>query len=92
MARNAQTALLSRLGKPRWLRGIGIAAGAVPKLRVDVEYSNPEVRASVPRTIDGVAIEVRVVGKITAAPARPAGSVPGRYDRDLLAKLDKSGR
>jgi hypothetical protein len=41
---------------------------------------------------EGVDVEVRVVGAISAAPARPAGSVAGRYDRDLLAELEKSGR
>ncbi|MEO8284326.1 MAG: hypothetical protein ABI568_13160 [Pseudarthrobacter sp.] len=62
----AKTTLKSRIGRPEWLRGIGIAADpdGTPYVKVNVAALTPEVREAVPEEIDGVLIRVETVGDI----------------------------
>ena len=67
-AREAKSVLKATLGKPEWLRGIGIGSdpsgGAV--VRVNVVDDTDEVRKAVPVSVNGVAVEIHVVGDAKA--------------------------
>jgi len=66
----AKATLKSQLGRPEWLRGIGIAAEPDGKLylKVNVAALTPDVRAAVPETLDDVSVRIEVVGDIKAMP------------------------
>lgn len=70
-ANAAKAALKSRLGRPPWLRGIGIGADPDGGLHVKVNVAalTPEVRESVPETLDGVPVRLEAVGEVNAMPS-----------------------
>jgi len=67
-ARQVKALLKERLGKPDWLRGIGIgndsAHGFV--VRVNVDALTDEIRKSVPALIESVQIEIQATGEAQA--------------------------
>jgi hypothetical protein len=67
----AKATLKAQLGRPDWLRGIGIAADPEgnPYVKVNVAALTAEVQAAVPKSIDGVTIELEPVGDIKAMPS-----------------------
>lgn len=68
MALFAKVELQKKLGKPDWLRGIGIGQGrsGVYTVRVNVDKLTPEVARHLPREMFGVMVDVREVGEIKA--------------------------
>ncbi len=61
----AKEALKERLGRPSWLRGVGIGGRAGDYcVKVNVASVTDEVRASIPSTIRGVPVIVEAVGQI----------------------------
>lgn len=73
-ARKAKASLKASLGKPGWLRGLGIGSdpsgGAV--VRVNVATLTDEVRQAVPTSMNGVSVEIHVVGDAEAQSVRRA--------------------
>ena len=61
----AKEALKARLGRPPWLRGVGIGGRSGDYcLKVNVSSVTDEVRNSIPTTIGGVPVVVEAVGQI----------------------------
>jgi hypothetical protein len=61
----AKLVLRAKLGRPSWLRGIGL--GGEPGdycIKVNVAELTNEVRASLPKTVDGVPVQVEAVGTL----------------------------
>jgi hypothetical protein len=67
-ARNAKTVLRQRLGRPPWLRGVGIAVDAEGShyVKLLVAKVTDEVRAAVPATIAGVPVVTEEGGEFYA--------------------------
>lgn len=66
-ATKAKEVLRSAMGRPRWLRGVGIGKdhkGYFVKVNVDV--ITPELRQDIPRDVDGVRVWLDAVGDILA--------------------------
>ena len=65
-AKTAKGLLRERLGRPAWLRGIGI--GLLPEgsffVQVNVEQATPDVLQAIPDKVQGVQVRVEAVGKI----------------------------
>lgn len=67
-ASDAKTTVRARLGRPTWLRGVGIGRdddGHFVKINVDVV--TPEVERAVPSEVSGVRVRVEAVGDISAS-------------------------
>lgn len=64
----AKATLKAQLGRPEWLRGIGIAADPEGSLyvKVNVAVLTAEAQAAVPESIDGVPVRLEAVGDIKA--------------------------
>jgi hypothetical protein len=63
----AKSVLRSMLGRPAWLRGVGVGfdeAGSF--IKVNIGESTPDVLARIPREVDGVRVHVEAVGEIVA--------------------------
>lgn len=66
-ATGAKVALRSQLGRPEWLRGIGV--GVDPDgyfVKVNVAAISADVKKQVPPQIGAVRVRVEAVGEITA--------------------------
>lgn len=65
-ALKAKAALKEKLGRPEWLRGIGISyeIGVGHYIKVNVREEQPDM--TVPCSIDGVTVRTEVVGEIVA--------------------------
>jgi len=65
-ATQAKAELRTRLGRPAWLRGIGIGSGpdGSPVLQVNVAEATAEIRALVPGAVNGVPVRLEDVGDI----------------------------
>jgi len=66
-AQQAKAVLKERIGRPSWLRGIGI--GGEPGdycVKVNVSALTDEVRAVVPSAVGGVRVVIDAVGTIRA--------------------------
>lgn len=61
--RGVQLSLKERLGRPEWLRGIGLSRDSV---EVRVKEITPEIKALIPDMIAGVPINIEAVGDIVA--------------------------
>ena len=62
----AKATLRSNLGRPEWLRGVGIGKDDTGYcIKVNVASITADVEASIPREIDGVPVHVEVVGDIS---------------------------
>jgi hypothetical protein len=62
----AKARLRDRLGRPAWLRGIGIGAdeNGSPVVQVNVSELTAEVRAAIPSEVGGVPVRVDAIGEI----------------------------
>ena len=62
----AKAALRERIGRPEWLRGIGIGAGENGSLVIQVNVSEvtAEVQSQVPSEVNGVPVRIEAVGEI----------------------------
>lgn len=66
-AREAKKELFGLLKAKSWLRGIGLTkVRGKPALRVNVKAMTRQVRASIPRTVQGVQVTVAAIGDIHA--------------------------
>lgn len=66
-AATAKLALRSKLGRPDWLRGVGIGLDQNGHfIKVNVAEITPDVRERVPREVCGVPVQVEEVGEIVA--------------------------
>ncbi len=66
-ATHAKATLRSRLGRPDWLRGVGISRDERGHLvKVNVAEITPEVLLRIPDVLEGVRIQVEPVGEIVA--------------------------
>jgi hypothetical protein len=66
-AATAKAALKSKIGRPGWLRGIGIALDDEGHfVKVNVAEITTEVCEKVPRDVEGVRVELEAVGEILA--------------------------
>jgi len=67
-AEHAQQILGARLARPQWLRGIGITFDDEGShlLKVNVQEITDEVRSIIPFIIEGVPVNLCVVGTIVA--------------------------
>lgn len=64
--RAARGVLKDRLGRPSWLRGVGVGQDSGRYvILVNVAKLTAEVRAAVPDSVQGVPVVVRTVGDIT---------------------------
>lgn len=67
-AHSAKATLQSRLGRRTWLRGIGVTGGpGGHHIRVNVDAMTDDARSAIPDFVNGVAVEVAVVGNIRSA-------------------------
>ncbi len=69
-ALKAKNALRSQLGRPTWLRGVGVGFddnGCLVKVNVD--EITPEVLDQLPHEVSGVRVEVEAVGEVVAQSA-----------------------
>lgn len=67
-ALEAKTRLRERLGRPPWLRGIGVAEepGKGFVVQVNVDAVSADVRAAVPERLRGVPVRTEQVGRVRA--------------------------
>ena len=66
-AAKAKETLRSAMGRPRWLRGVGLGQDRHGYfVRVNVDAITPELREDIPREVDGVRVWLEAVGDITA--------------------------
>lgn len=71
-AARAKSELRLRLGRPRWLRGVGIGRDAEGHfVKVNVAEMTLEVMALLPHDVSGVRIRVEVVGDVVAQSFKP---------------------
>ncbi|MDC0746548.1 hypothetical protein [Polyangium mundeleinium] len=64
-AAKAKAALRAQLGRPEWLRGVGIGVqGDDHCLRVNVAALTEEVSTALPGEVEGVPVHIEVVGEI----------------------------
>lgn len=64
-ARRVKIILRKRLGRPLWLRGVGLSTGREGyAIQVNVSELTPIVRESVPTTLEGVEIQLVAVGDV----------------------------
>ena len=68
-AQAAKETLKKRLGRPSWLRGIGISRNERGDyvVKVNVAVESADIRETVPRLVEGVEVQIDVVGDIHAA-------------------------
>jgi len=67
-AARAKETLRSKIGRPDWLRGIGIGQDEQGYfVKVNVKAVTPEIREQIPEHLGGVSIHLEAVGDITAA-------------------------
>lgn len=65
-ATSAKVVLRSRLGRPEWLRGIGVGMDADGYfVKVNVAAVTSDVEAHVPPRVGEVRVQVEAVGEIT---------------------------
>lgn len=66
-AERAQEKLGRRLNFPDWLRGIGLMHDPSGSyfLKVNVQRLTDEIRAVVPSEVEGVPVEVSIVGRLS---------------------------
>jgi hypothetical protein len=66
-ARRAKDDLKARLGRPAWLRGIGVASKVRDdfSVQVNVASESDAIRSTIPKSIGGVPVHVEVVGTIS---------------------------
>jgi hypothetical protein len=66
-AATAKAALRSKLGRPDWLRGVGIGLDENGHfIKVNVAQITADVRERVPREVGGVPVQLEEVGEIVA--------------------------
>lgn len=67
-ALDAKAILRKRLGRPPWLRGIGVAKNESGShvLKVNVSEKTPEVSATIPRAVGEVQIVIDEIGDISS--------------------------
>jgi hypothetical protein len=66
----AKATLRAKLGRPAWLRGIGVGLhDGSPCIQVNVAELSEEVRAAIPEEVEGVPVRVVAVGDISAGTA-----------------------
>ncbi len=64
-ATNAKTIVRQRLGRPEWLRGIGLGMDAEGYfVKVNVAALTADVERHVPRSVGDVRVELEVVGRL----------------------------
>ncbi len=75
-AKAAKNALRFKLGRPAWLRGIGVGLDENGHfVKVNVKEIIPEVSEAVPREVEGVPVQVEAVGEIVAAEEQTSPAV-----------------
>ncbi len=65
-ARHAKVSLKERLGRPEWLRGVGIGNDPTKGfvVHVNIDVLTDEIRSTVPASINGVQVEVHVTDEV----------------------------
>jgi hypothetical protein len=66
-ANTAKMALKDMLGRPEWLRGIGIGLdGSEHFIKVNVAEISREILKGIPQKVCGVRVELEAIGEIVA--------------------------